>query len=168
MADQSLSLPGDYSEFIETLSHRVATAQVSASRAVNRELVLLYWDIGRQIVCKQSEAGWGNKVVEQIALDLRARFPDRKGFSRSNIFYMRSFYLAYSQGLTDVQQAVGQLPGAPQTQKFAQPVRQILDKPDDEKVPQSVGQIPAELADIPWGHNIVLIEKLDCDDARLW
>ncbi|QDV25306.1 hypothetical protein Q31a_36300 [Aureliella helgolandensis] len=168
MANQDLTLPQDYSQFIETLSHRVATAHVSASRAVNRELVSLYWDIGKQIVCKQNEAGWGNKVVEQIALDLRARFPDRQGFSRSNIFYMRSFYLAYSQGLTNVQQAVGQLPGAPPTEKVARPARRLGGEPQPSIVPQPVGQVPESLAIVPWGHNILLVEKLDTVESRLW
>jgi predicted nuclease of restriction endonuclease-like (RecB) superfamily len=152
MSAQDLSLPSDYGDFIKQLSHRVATAQVSASRAVNRELVALYWDIGQLIALKQTESGWGNQVVERIAADLRNRFPDTTGFSRANVFRMRSFYLAYSQQLT----------------KVAQPVRQSSKNAHDAIVAQPVGQIPAELADIPWGHNIVLIEKLDSVEVRLW
>ena len=152
MAMHDLTSPDGYDKFLELLSQRVASAQISASRAINRELVSLYWDIGREIVSKQAEAGWGDKVVEQIARDLRGRFPDRSGFSRSNIFYMRSFYLSYFQGFTKVQQPVGQLSLRP-TQPNDQPTS---------------NQIPIELASIPWGHNIVLLEKLDSVETRLW
>ena len=155
MANRALTLPEDYGEFIETLSERVASAQLSASRAVNQELVSLYWDIGRMIALKQQEASWGNAVVERIAADLQTAWPDRDGFSRTNVFRMRSFYLAYSQGVTVVPQPVGQLAQAAESQEIG-------------KVPQAVGQLPPALAVIPWGHNISLVEKLDNTEARLW
>jgi len=89
--------------------------------------------------------------------DLRGQFPDRAGFSRANVFYMRSFYLTYSQGLTIVQQPVGQIPADASAEKVAQTVRQNPADQTKAIVPQAVGQIPDELATIPWGHNIVLI-----------
>ena len=63
---------------------------------MNRELVLLYWDIGRGIVEKQQTAGWGESVVERLAADLRAEFPDMRGFSLANLWRMKQFYLAHS------------------------------------------------------------------------
>ncbi|MDP2795196.1 MAG: PDDEXK nuclease domain-containing protein [Sulfurisoma sp.] len=76
---------------------------------MNRELVLLYWQIGRDILERQARQGWGAKVIERLAHDLRTAFPDMKGFSRANLMYMRAFAEAWPDAEI-VQQAVGQLP----------------------------------------------------------
>ena len=91
----ALSHP-DYPAFLATLKERILRARISAARAINNELVLLYWDIGRVIVEKQQTAGWGDSVVERLAADLRAEFPDMRGFSPRNIWDMRRFYAAYT------------------------------------------------------------------------
>jgi predicted nuclease of restriction endonuclease-like (RecB) superfamily len=70
---------------------RIHTAQQRATLAVNRELVLLYWQIGRDILARQAAQGWGAKVIERLAQDLRTAFPDMKGFSPRNLKYMRAF-----------------------------------------------------------------------------
>ena len=80
-----------------------------ATVAVNVELVRLYWEIGREILEKQKEQGWGSKVIERIARDLRSTFPEMRGFSRTNLLYMRSFAAAWPDQAI-VQQLVGQLP----------------------------------------------------------
>ena len=80
-----------------------------ATVAVNIELVRLYWEIGREILEKQKEQGWGSKVIERIARDLRSTFPEMRGFSRTNLLYMRSFAAAWPDQAI-VQQLVGQLP----------------------------------------------------------
>ena len=77
--------------------------------AVNRELILLYWHIGRDILDRQSRAGWGAKVIERLAADLHSEFPDIKGFSRTNLLYMRAFAEAWPEE-SFVQQVVGQIP----------------------------------------------------------
>ena len=74
-------LPADYLPFIEDLKRRVAAARLSAARAVNRELITLYWDIGEAISRKQQTEGWGQSVVERIARDLRAAFPGSQVFN---------------------------------------------------------------------------------------
>lgn len=91
------------------LKTRIHQAQQRATLAVNRELVLLYWQIGRDILHRQAEQGWGAKVIEQLAHDLRNAFPEMKGFSRANLMYMRAFAEAWPDEQI-VQQAVGQLP----------------------------------------------------------
>jgi len=87
---------GDYADLLAAVKERVRSAQYAALRAVNQELVSLYWDLGRLIVERQEEATWGKSVVEQLALDLRAEFPGISGFSSRNLWYMRDFYRAYS------------------------------------------------------------------------
>lgn len=101
--------PTGYADWLSELKTRIHTAQQRATLAVNRELVLLYWQIGRDILSRQAEQGWGAKVIERLAEDLRLAFPDMKGFSRANLMYMRAFAEAWPDAGI-VQQAVGQLP----------------------------------------------------------
>ncbi|MBF0628945.1 MAG: DUF1016 family protein [Magnetococcales bacterium] len=101
--------PIGYAEWLAELKTRIHTAQQRAALAVNRELVLLYWQIGRDILERQEREGWGAKVIERLAHDLRTAFPEMKGFSRANLMYMRAFAEAWPDGQI-VQQAVGQLP----------------------------------------------------------
>jgi len=101
--------PSGYADWLVDLKGRIQTAQQRAALAVNRELVLLYWQIGRDILERQAQQGWGAKVIERLAHDLRAAFPTMKGFSRANLMYMRAFAEAWPDAAI-VQQAVGQLP----------------------------------------------------------
>lgn len=112
MTDRPPSLtppPAGYTDWLAELKDRIHSAQQRAALAVNRELVLLYWQIGRDILDRQSREGWGAKVVDRLAHDLRTAFPDMKGFSPRNLKYMRAFAHAWPE--TDfVQQAAAQLP----------------------------------------------------------
>ena len=81
-----------YARFLAELKTRIKSARLSAARAVNRELILLYWDIGRAIVEKQETEGWGQSVVEKLAVDLRTGFPDMCGFSASSLWRMRQLF----------------------------------------------------------------------------
>jgi predicted nuclease of restriction endonuclease-like (RecB) superfamily len=102
-------MPHDYADWLVELKSRIHLAQQRAALAVNRELVLLYWQIGRDILERQAKQGWGAKVIERLSHDLRTAFPEMKGFSRSNLMYMRAFAEAWPEE-SIVQQAVGQLP----------------------------------------------------------
>ena len=119
----------DYAGFLADLKTRIRTAQTRAALSVNRELIALYFDIGRLLVEKQETLKWGDAVISQIARDLKSEFPGMTGFGRANLFSMRGFYLAYRDGGPIVQQAVGQ---------------------------------------IPWGHNVRLMEKEKDPQKRLW
>jgi predicted nuclease of restriction endonuclease-like (RecB) superfamily len=98
-----------YAQFLEQLKERIRTAQVRAALAVNSELVLLYWQIGREILHRQQRQGWGTKVVEQLARDLRRDFPEMGGLSARNLKYMRAFAETYTDEQF-VQQLVAQIP----------------------------------------------------------
>jgi predicted nuclease of restriction endonuclease-like (RecB) superfamily len=102
-------MPPDYADWLADLKLRIHSAQQHAALAVNRELVSLYWHIGQDILIRQAELGWGAKVIERLSHDLRASFPEMKGFSRANLMYMRAFAEAWPDEAI-VQQAVGQLP----------------------------------------------------------
>lgn len=120
--------PSGYADWLTDLKTRIHNAQQRAVLAVNRELVLLYWQIGRDILARQAEQGWGAKVIERLAHDLRTVFPDMKGFSPRNLKYMRAFAEAW---------------------------------PDSEFV-QGV------LAQLPWYHQLALLDKLHSEEARRW
>ncbi len=112
MSDTPLRLtepPEGYASWLADLKDRIHNARQRASLAVNRELVLLYWQIGQDILARQAAQGWGAKVIERLSNDLHAAFPEMKGFSRANLMYMRAFAEAWPDA-TIVQQAVGQLP----------------------------------------------------------
>ena len=131
MGDQSAPLsqrPEGYNAWLAELKSRIHQAQQKASLAVNQELLLLYWQIGQDILTRQAEQGWGAKVIEQLAQDLRKHFPEMKGFSARNLKYMRAFAEAW---------------------------------PDAEFVQQLVAQLP-------WGHNLVLLTKLKDSEQRLF
>ena len=91
VAKNLMPIPPGYSALLEELKTRIRTAQVRAAFAVNRELLLLYWSIGRDIVTRQHAEGWGTKVIERLARDLQTEFPGVEGFSPRNLKYMRAF-----------------------------------------------------------------------------
>src|SRR5260370_746128 len=98
-----------YQDLLSLVKSRIRTAQVRAALAVNRELVLLYWGIGKEILTRQQDEGWGAKVIDQLAKDLRHTFPDTQGFSPRNLKYMRALAEAWPEE-SIVQQAAAQLP----------------------------------------------------------
>jgi len=109
MVDNRALIPEGYDEFLRGLKERIRTAQVKAALAVNRELVLLYWRIGQDILERQRQSGWGSKVIDRLAADLRNAFPEMSGFSPRNLKYMRAFAEAWpDEGF--VQQVAAQLP----------------------------------------------------------
>jgi hypothetical protein len=101
-------MTNEYARLLAEVKERVRAAQYAAFRAVNKELVALYWDIGRMISERQIAGVHGDAVVEQLAADLRVEFPAVGGFSRRNVFYIREFYLTY-RDLPKVQPLVAQI-----------------------------------------------------------
>lgn len=104
-----LVLPANYTTCLPQLKQRVQAAQQRAVRSVNSELVLLYWQIGRDILDRQQAQSWCAKVNDRLAKDLHSAFRDMKRFSRSNLMYMRAFHEAWPEKPI-VQQLVGRLP----------------------------------------------------------
>jgi len=89
----------DYKTFLAEVKERIGQAQYEALKAVNKELIQLYWDIGKMIVDRQKKYGWGKSIVENLAQDLQKEFPGMKGLSKDNLWRMRKFYLNYSKNL---------------------------------------------------------------------
>jgi predicted nuclease of restriction endonuclease-like (RecB) superfamily len=125
-------LPSDYPQFLAAVKARIAAARTSAVFAVNSELIKLYWEIGHEILEREERQGWGAKVVDRLAVDLRRELPDIAGFSPRNLRYMREFARAWS-----------------------------VCKTSEEMLQQ-----PA--ARLPWGHHMVLLDKVKDADDRAW
>ena len=134
-------LPTAYPLLLKEIKDRIRLAQVKAALSINRELIELYWGIGKSIVARQRNEGWGKSVVETLSKDIRNEFSGITGFSPQNLWYMRAFYTAWTDEVQNLQQPVGDL--------------------DGQNLPQAVGEIP-------WGHNLQLLSKLNNPIKRIW
>jgi predicted nuclease of restriction endonuclease-like (RecB) superfamily len=110
-----------YQDFLQAIKSQVVQSRIGTARAVNRSLIGLYWALGQLIVERQEALGWGKAVVERLSADLKAEFPEMRGFSPQNLWLIRQFYTEYQQ-MPDLQQLVGE---------------------------------------IPWGHNILIMQRIN-------
>jgi predicted nuclease of restriction endonuclease-like (RecB) superfamily len=149
-------LDNAYKDWLIELKQKVRTAQLKAAVAVNTELIMLYWELGKMITEKQT--AWGSKFLEQLSQDLRTEFPDMQGFSERNLKYCRQFYQFYVPSIE--QQLVAQLKQANQTNDTTQIV-------SPENFITVFRQQP--VAQIPWGHNILIFSKSKrADEAEFY
>jgi len=109
VTDPAVAVPEGYPQLLEQLKTQVHQARIRASRVVNTELLTLYWDLGSAILDRQEAEGRGTKVIDRLVVNLRAAFPEMRGFSRSNLKYMRQMASSWPRTAIS-QQAVGQLP----------------------------------------------------------
>jgi predicted nuclease of restriction endonuclease-like (RecB) superfamily len=134
-------LPSDYPDLLDDLKNRVRTALSQVARSVNRAVIELYWQIGRAVVQRQEFENWDEAVIEELALDLQSEFPGMRGFSRVNLARVRSFFLAYTHDYVGTAPPCHEIDGI---------------KP------------PGVLAELPWRHNVALVEQLRDPTERLW
>ena len=146
VSKSTASLPADYAPLLADIKARVQSARIKAGLAANRELLVLYWDIGRLILERQRQQGWGARVIDRLALDLQRSFPGQQGFSPRNLKYMRAFAEAWPETVI-VQQTVAQIPKG----KKSKPT--IVHQPG---------------AQLPWKHHCLLLDKLKLPADRLW
>jgi len=142
-------LSNEYSEWLKSLKEQIRQSQMKASLSVNAELILLYWEMGRQIVEKQKNSAWGSGFIERLSVDLKKEFPGMNGFSRTNLFAIKKFYTFYQKMPEIIPHAGGQMPLPAEHSKIPQPGGQIVSHP-----------ILALCCSIPWKHNVMIIEKL--------
>lgn len=164
-----LIIDKEYRAWLSDIKLKVRNVQIKAALKVQTELLNFYWDLGADIVTKQTHARWGDGLIEQLSTDLMAEFPDIKGFSRSNLMYIKKWYLFYSSATLPnqiAQQAVSQLPAE---QKVQQPVGQIQEDGKSQQVVDQTGQRAiTHITRIPWGHNIAIITKCKNIDEALY
>lgn len=162
-----VQLDADYVQWLGEVKARYRSAQAKAAVRVNAEQLLFNWQLGRDLVQKKAEERWGSGVVEQVSLDLQAAFPESKGFSTTNLWYMKQWYGFYYSELEKLPQLVGEL--------------QSVENKSDIKLQQAVGEIlesknsqlsgidfPALFALVPWGHHIEIIAKCKTVEEALF
>jgi predicted nuclease of restriction endonuclease-like (RecB) superfamily len=160
-ANTAILTTPEYRQFIEDLKTRVTAARISAARAVNRDLILLYWDIGRGIVEKQRTLGWGESVVEMVSADLQRAFPGLTGFSPRNLRSGKQFYLAYSDPAIWLQAVAILDKRTKDSEIWLQPVAKLTEAQVIEFLQQLV-------AEIPWGQNLLILNRIPDPAARLY
>lgn len=149
MTTDKLSPALHYPALLADIKQRIGQAQTRAMLAVNAELIRLYWEVGQVLDGRQKIEGWGAAVIPRLARDIRNELPEVKGFSERNIKRMLAFYREYRD------------PGfVPQAAAQIEPA---------EKVPQPVALFPQDLLwALPWGHHLLLMEKIKDATTRLW
>lgn len=134
---------GEYNDLLKSIKTQIKDARLKASFSVNRELILLYWNIGKQILDRQDKAGWGSKIIEQISKDIRTIFPEMKGFSPTSLKYMRIFASRVRHREIGPQ-AVDQLPWGH--------IRCLLDRFDN---PQDLFWYTNKIVENGWSRNVL-------------
>jgi predicted nuclease of restriction endonuclease-like (RecB) superfamily len=158
------ALPADYAPLLADIKARVQAARIKAGLAANRELLSLYWEIGRLISEAQRTKGYGKQVVEHLAADLQREFPGLAGFSPLNVWRMRAFYSAYTDRTAILSQpATGSPP-----QSIVSPLVTESAGKAAPVWPKVLASPPEPFASLPWGHNIMLLHKLEDRASRFW
>lgn len=136
--NQGLMPKADYLQWLQSLKARYRTAQTKAALSVNEGLLRFYWSLGRDIIAMHVEEHWGKGILNQLSLDLRSAFDQQKGFSVTNLKYMKRWYQFYGTDKAIRQQIVDELP------------------------------MPEDFANIPWGHHICIITKCKSEEEALY
>ena len=151
----------EYVQWIAELKVRYRSAQSKAAVRVNAEQLMFNWELGRDLVLKKAEQRWGSGVVEQVSLDLQAAFPESKGFSTTNLWYMKQWYTFYSGASEKLAQLGRELP-----QKKLQQLGgefQVVENENNIKLHQAGGEIgiafPSVFAYVPWRHHVEIVAK---------
>lgn len=142
----------DYKLWLTDIKSKIRTSQIKAALAVNAELIIFYWELGKLI--SEKENIWGNKLIETLSKDLKTEFPEMGGLSERNLIYCKSFFKFYNNAIP--QQLVSELQdiGNQEITITQQPVAELqnTDNEEDQLVQQLV-------ALIPWSHNILIFSK---------
>lgn len=150
-----------YASLLDEIKGRIGRAQTRAVSSANREMLLLYWDVGRLIESRQEIEAWGSSVIPRLSRDLRNDLPGIKGFSKRNLGRMIRFYREYPTLMPNVPKEAALLSLDDRDPILPQPVAKLAPAAEPERLAEAV------LA-LPWGHNFVLIERVKDLRARHW
>ena len=153
-------LDQDYLQWVKELSTRYRRSQIKAAVKVNEEMLQFYWELGRDIVEMHIEERWGEGVMKALSTDLQKQNPTAHCFSRTNLYYVKKFYLTYSSYTIKIPQLGGQIEKIPQL--GGQITQHIEGNAGDANTPQVVEQIKRDIMSIGWGHHKLLMDK--CSD----
>ena len=167
VSSHDIHIDAEYAEWIAELKHRYRSAQVKAAVRVNAEKLLFNWQLGRDLVQKKAEERWGAGVAEQVSLDLKREFPNAGGFSTSNLWFMKRWYLFYTQGDSQILEQAGKelqlLKNQHKTKLY-----QIGKELDGEKLYQDGKEFPLPFALVPWRHHIEILYRCKSIEEALF
>ena len=154
-----VTLDREYADWIREVKRRYRSAQVKAAVKVNSEQLIFNWELGRDLVARKAEERWGSGIVEQVSLDLKSEFPDAKGFSTRNLWYMKRWYQFYATG--GALEKLHQL-GAEMSSTSAVQLAQVANVPHSEVLHQDGAEsetmpFPQIFAYVPWRHHVEII-----------
>ncbi|MDR0828735.1 MAG: PDDEXK nuclease domain-containing protein [Prevotellaceae bacterium] len=184
----------EYRDWLKNLKSQIQGSQIKAALSVNSQMIMLYWNLGEQIVEKQEFAKWGSGFIEQLSKDLREEFPNMRGFSFRNLMFIKQWHLFYSQDYSKVKQLVSLLQ-CPKNQEDKK-VKQLVSKLENNNIEISAQFVPkllsaeieqfikmaqpvpqfeiweqlvSKLSLVPWGHHILIMQKIkDLDQALFY
>ncbi len=170
VSSDHVRMDADYISWLEDLKGRYRKSQIKAAVKVNSEQLLFNWQLGRDLVTRRAEEHWGNGIVEQVSLDLKAAFPRAKGFSTTNLWNMKKWYEFYSSNATTekLQQLVGELQqiDSMMNTKLHQVGGEIVESDSDSILGIA---FPLAFSFVPWGHHVEIITKCkDIDEALFY
>lgn len=145
-----ISTDKEYAAWVADLKHRFRSAQIKAAVKVNRELLIYYWQLGRDMVNMNIEERWGEGIMKTLSQDLKDAMPEENGFSKTNLYYIKKFYTTYSQIVINFPQVGGKI----ETPHSVQFLPQVGEKEQD---------IAEMLFSIPWTHHKFILDKIKGD-----
>jgi predicted nuclease of restriction endonuclease-like (RecB) superfamily len=152
----------EYIHWLQKVKEQYRSSQAKAAVRVNDAMIEFYWKLGHDIVDLKAESKWGTGVIEQLSLDMREEFPDVRGFSTRNLWYVKQWYILYSQHFIKLQQVVAELD---KQGKLSQVVGE-MSRTLKVQQPVAVLQYPQIFSLVPWSHHIMIVSKCkDIDEA---
>ena len=164
VSSHDVKLDAEYAEWIAEVKLRYRSSQVKAAVKVNAEKLLWNWQMGRDLVEKKAEERWGAGIVEQVSLDLRREFPDSSNFSARNLWYMKQWYLFYTENMEKLKQLVSEMLPSDEYEKKLQ----HMDDDGTEKLKQPVSEFPLPFACVPWGHHVRIVQHSESVEEALF
>ena len=167
VTSQDVILDKEYIEWIHELKSRFRNSQIKAAVKVNSEQLLFNWQLGRDLVVRKAEEKWGTGIVNQVSLDLQAEFPEAKGFSARNLWFMKQWYGFYSVS-SDTRVLISNLEG--QINTYGSKLNQLGSEICEKKLnqPDSEMTFPSLFAFVPWKHHVMIVQKAKSVDEALF
>lgn len=160
----------DYVQWLSDLKQRYHQSQVKAVVRINQSMLEFYWSLGRDIVAIKAESKWGSGVLQQLSIDLQQMFPEEKGFSYTNIRYMKQWYSFYYERVTICHQVGGELADSKWHQADAKIRQQVAGGMETANCHQVGGELemPSDFALVPWKHHVEIVSKSNSLDEALF
>ncbi len=158
VTSQGVMLDSEYVQWIHEIKQRFRNAQIKAAVKVNSEQLLFNWQLGRDLIVRKTEEKWGSGIVNQVSLDLQAEFPEVKGFSARNLWFMKQWYNFYAAN-TESTSLLSRL--EEQVDIDSLKLKQVASEIQESKLKQVASELsfPSLFAFVPWMHHVLIIQK---------